>query len=212
MNALLYLKTIGMPMKDIAQLLGVSRQTLYNAIGQSDFPDAYATYTSISDSELDGLIRRVKEQHPNNGEIMIGRYLMAEGICVPRSRLRASIHRVDPVGIEERRKCAVRRRIYTVPYPNYIWHIDWNHKLIHWKFVIHGSIDGYSRLIPYLACSTNNRATTVAEYFEKAVSTYGIPNHVRSDRGGENVNVWRYMLSHYQSERCVIVGSSTHNE
>ena len=45
MNALLYLKTIGMPMKDIAQLLGVSRQTLYNAIGQIDFPDAYATYT-----------------------------------------------------------------------------------------------------------------------------------------------------------------------
>ena len=149
MNALLYLKTIGMPMKDIAQLLGVSRQTLYNAIGQSDFPDAYATYTSIYDSELDALIKRVKEQHPNNGEIMIGRYLMAKGIRVPRSRLRASIHRVDPVGIEERRKCAVRRRIYTVPYPNYIWHIDGNHKLIHWKFVIHGSIDGYSRLIAY---------------------------------------------------------------
>ena len=107
-------------MKDIVQLLGVSWQTLYNAIGQSDFPDAYATYTSISDSELDALIRGVKEQHPNNGEIMIGGCLMAKGICVPRSRLRASIHRVDPVGIEERRRCVVRRRIYIVPYPNYI--------------------------------------------------------------------------------------------
>ena len=32
MNVPLYLKTIGMPMKDIAQLLGMSRQTLYNAI------------------------------------------------------------------------------------------------------------------------------------------------------------------------------------
>ena len=32
-------------MKDIAQLLGVSRQTLYNAIGKIDFPDAYATFT-----------------------------------------------------------------------------------------------------------------------------------------------------------------------
>ena len=101
---------------------------------------------------------------------MIGRYLMAEGIRVPRSRLRASIHCVDPVGIEERRRCAVRRRIYTVSCPNYIWHIDGNHKSIRWKFVIHGSIDGYSRLIPYLACSmNNNQATTVAEYFEKAV-------------------------------------------
>ena len=45
MNALLYLKTIGMPMKDIAQLLGVSQQTLYNAIGQNDFPDAYMPLT-----------------------------------------------------------------------------------------------------------------------------------------------------------------------
>lgn len=30
MDAVMYLKTIGLPVKDIAQLMGVSRQTLYN--------------------------------------------------------------------------------------------------------------------------------------------------------------------------------------
>ena len=28
-----------------------------------------------------------------------------------------------------------------------IWHIDGNHKLIRWRFVVHRGIDGYSRMI-----------------------------------------------------------------
>lgn len=60
-----------------------------------------------------------------------------------------------------------------------------NHKLIRWRFVVHGGIDGYSRMITFLKCANNNRAVTVGECFDGAVDTYGIPNRVRSDRGGE---------------------------
>lgn len=35
---------------------------------------------------------------------------------------------------------------------------------------------------------------------------------MRSDHGGENVDIWRFMLATYNSTRCVITGSSTHNE
>ena len=35
------------------------------------------------------------------------------------------------------------------------------------------------------------RAITVAESFDSAIHTYGIPDRVRSDRGGENVDMWR---------------------
>ena len=47
--------------------------------------------------------------------------------------------------------------------------------------VIHGAIDGYSRLPVYLKCSANNRADTVLGYFREAVHTYGLPLRVRTE-------------------------------
>ena len=34
------------------------------------------------------------------------------------------------------------RRVYNIPMPNSLWHIDSYHKLIKWRIVIHGGIDG----------------------------------------------------------------------
>ena len=49
--------------------------------------------------------------------------------------------------------------------------------------------------------------------FENGVFEYGLPTRIRSDLGGENVEVWRYMVrEHSNDASCVIVGSSTHNE
>ena len=74
---------------------------------------------------------------------------------------------------------------------------DGHHKLIRWRIVTHGGIDGYSRMIVYLCASTNNRASTVHSLFMEAVERFGLPSRVRSDEGGENVMVARHML-HYQ--------------
>ena len=48
--------------------------------------------------------------------------------------------------------------------------------------------------------------------FEKGISDYGIPRRIRSDRGGENVDVWLASNSSDSTVAPVIVGSSTHNE
>ena len=45
-----------------------------------------------------------------------------------------------------------------------------------------------------------------------AVANYGIPQKVRSDLGGENMEIWRYVIEQHRSDRAVVVGSSTHNE
>ena len=59
----------------------------------------------------------------------------------------------------------ITRRVYSVRGPYSIWHIDGLHCLIRWRFVIHGGIDGFSRLIVCLSCATNNSAATVLALF-----------------------------------------------
>lgn len=91
--------------------------------------------------------------------------------------------------------------------------LDGHHKLIRWCIVTHGAIDGFSRLIVYLRCSTNNRASTVYDLFLEAVSQHCLPSRVRSDQGRENIQVARHMLRHRGvNRRSIITGSSVHNQ
>lgn len=41
----------------------------------------------------------------------------------------------------------------------------------------------------FLHASSNNRADTVLNLFTEAVATFGLPSHVRCDKGGENYDV-----------------------
>ena len=81
--------------------------------------------------------------------------------------------------------------------------------------MVHGGVDGYSRIPVFLQCSGNNRASTVFDAFLKAVDNYGLPSRVRCDKGGENTAVSEFMLSHPMrgpGRGTVIVGKSVHNQ
>ena len=75
--------------------------------------------------------------------------------------------------------------------------MDGNHKLIRYKFIIHGAVDSFSRLVTFLKCSNNNRAETVLQSFVDAIQRYGVPKKLRTDMGGENVDAWDYMINYH---------------
>ena len=195
----------------IAEILEISRSTLYRRLDQAGIsPD---DYTPLLEQELDEIICSIKRNHPNDGEVLLQGHLLDMGIRVTRQALRASIHRVDHESVVTRQRHVVRRRVYSVPQPNAVWHMDGNHKLIRWRFVVHGVIDGFSRTVIYVKCADNNRSSTVLEFFGDGVSQFGLPDSIRSDHGGENVAVWRYMiLTHNGDYSSVLTGSSVHNE
>lgn len=92
-------------------------------------------------------------------------------------------------------------------------HIDSNHKLIAWRFVLHGCIDGATRLIIYVRCANNNRALSVVEFFRQGVAECGLPFRVRGDKGVENVDVALYMVTSRGTGRgSFIAGRSVHNQ
>uniref|UniRef100_A0A9J7YNN7 Integrase catalytic domain-containing protein n=1 Tax=Cyprinus carpio carpio TaxID=630221 RepID=A0A9J7YNN7_CYPCA len=193
---------------DMARLLGVSKSTVKRRLCEYSLSVRQA-YSVISDEDLKKHLEDFITQFPNSG------YRVASGffylLCmlylfqntfiisrVQRSRLLAMLKAVDPLGTALRgvQLNIIQRRSYCVGAPLALWHIDGNHKLINWRIVIHGGIDGYSRKIMFLRASNNNRATTVLICFLAAVENFGLPVRVKSDKGGENVEVVRFMLEH----------------
>uniref|UniRef100_A0A1X7U6A0 Integrase core domain-containing protein n=1 Tax=Amphimedon queenslandica TaxID=400682 RepID=A0A1X7U6A0_AMPQE len=96
---------------------------------------------------------------------MINDLLLPKGILI---WVCASTHRLDPF-VHDGLKLVIRSYSYCVPSPNYVWHIDGNHKLIRWRIVIRGGIDDYSRVIVALKLSTDNCAHKMLSCFENCV-------------------------------------------
>lgn len=87
-------------------------------------------YSSISDTELDRLVRGIQEHYPNCGYRMMIGHLRTMGHRVQELRVRNSMMRTDPEGVVSRWITSIQRRVYSVATPNALWHIDGNHRLI----------------------------------------------------------------------------------
>jgi len=193
----------GMRWKDIETSLGISKTTRQRWLKSVNFVDPLG---ELDDEELDDAISVYVDGNRSRGE------RMAQGCKVSRRRVRLSLKRVDPEGVEQRKLKTIARRAYITEGPNHVWHLDGHHKLIRWGLVTMGCLDGYSRAVIYLSCNNNNRSTTALALFNDGVSRYGMPSRVRGDRGGENVLIADRIIGARGLNRgSFIAGSSKHN-
>ena len=201
----------GFTIKEISALLGISERTFYRRM--DEFNLKKINFSEVDENQLDHEIIQITEEFPYYGELMIREILGQEGFHVRRYRIRESVHRVCKSNVAARKKGRLHKRVYNVQSPNHLWHIDTNHMLVPWYFIMVGVVDGFSRLPISLKCWANNEAETVLTCFSKGVQAYCLPSRVRSDRGRENVLVADNMLDKRGTNRgSMITGKSTHNQ
>ena len=202
---------------DIAKnsLLGykVHRNTLTNFIKEEGLQLAREKFTTMSDEDLTVIIKELSEKYVNSGYREMTAFLATRSppIIVQFNRVNRLLRQVDPVGTARRWSLGIQRRSYHVPTANYLWHLDTNHKLIRWNFVVNGCVDGLSRLVTNLGVSTNNLAITALNFFFSSVMEYGVPGRIRIDGGYEFNHVERFMNEIDGTKRC-IRGKSVHNQ
>lgn len=102
----------------------------------------------------------------------------------------------------------MQRRTYQSQGPSHIWHIDSNHKLIKWKFIVSGGIYGFSRVTVFLKCEDDNKVDTVFKCFMEGVKNSGVPLCVRRDKGMEKGKIADFMIEKRGSFRMLFTTSA----
>jgi len=118
----LHLRELNMSWKTIANILGVHEKTLRR--NRHNFDTRIERFTTTTDEELDILIRNLIDNNSNAGERLIQGSLVGMGHRVQRWRLRASLKSVDPNHNDRFKNRRIRRRFYSVPYPNALWYVE----------------------------------------------------------------------------------------
>ena len=78
-------------MPDIARQLFLSRITVCRYIDH--YGINYERFSQLSQTDIEGEVQAVKNDHPNAGEVMVQGHLASRGFSVQRQKLRQVIQR-----------------------------------------------------------------------------------------------------------------------
>lgn len=121
-NQLTYLASLSFTWIQIARMLGISRMTLYRR--RAEFGMLRQVGRTVRDNELLRLMREMRSEFPEMGEVMVLGRLRALGYSVVRDRVRRAIRETDPINTALRATTGpLARRVYSVPGPNSLWHV-----------------------------------------------------------------------------------------
>ncbi|KAK9978888.1 hypothetical protein ABG768_020626, partial [Culter alburnus] len=110
-----FLMKQGHTVKRMARMLGCSSSFVYKRsklLGVS----IRSRMSGVDDEELENVMMRA--------------LLVAEGLRVSRHRVHEMLVRINPAAAARRWSSTVASRVYHVPCPNSLWHIDGNMRLI----------------------------------------------------------------------------------
>ncbi|CAI6356893.1 unnamed protein product [Macrosiphum euphorbiae] len=137
---------------------------------------------------------------------------------VTQETIRHLLLEVDPEGVVFTSKKRLRRRVYSNPGPNYLWHTDVYDKLTPYGISISGCIDGFSRYIVWLhAASSCSNPNIIAGFYVYTVEMLsGCPQTLRFDAGSENTiiqHLQTFLHQNNPSEKpWVLILKSTENQ
>lgn len=187
----------------------LSRMKLFRRKYRSDILDVALYLTK--ELETYGQLHGYKLQHLR---------CIQQGFTVTQNDIRHLLSILDPHAVELRRRNRLRRRLYSNPGPNFMWHMDSYDKLKPYGVCINGAVDGFSRSIIWLhVYSTSSNPKIIAGYFmSKVEKRGGTAARIRADMGTENGTVedMQHILRSEHNDtyarNCFIYGASTHNQ
>ena len=119
------LRELGFSCLKIVEMLSVSRWTIYRRVEEEYGLQSMTGFHHLPDEELDEIVRSFISDHGRTtGQGYVGGCIKALGFRIQRKSIRESMTRVDPQNTALRWAVVVLRRIYQVPWPNSLWHLD----------------------------------------------------------------------------------------
>ena len=111
----------GFSWSEISRILGISERTLRRRHHGLGMRFEGEEFSSLSDSELDNIIRQILSVTPGAGLRMVQGAVRQRRPVVQRDRILQSLRRVDPLTTSLRNAGKIIRRTYNVPCPNALW-------------------------------------------------------------------------------------------
>ena len=200
MKTVLFMKELGIKIKRIAELLPISKSTIYRKQRLMNQKLMNRSSESSNVNSLNNFLKqRINEialKYPSYGYRRIYALLRRDGIAVNHKKVYRIYRKLNLQRPKKKKKIRVRNSLIesmpalklTKPiYPNAVWVTDFIHDSLTNNRPLRILIiqDAYTKKVVGYRIDRSITAEEVTDIFKEAISVYGIPHILCSDNGPE---------------------------